>query len=324
MQNYNYFMGQDGYVWWQGVVEDRLDPLKLGRCRVRVLGYHSEDKEQIPTEDLPWAYPAMPINNRPNGIPVGPVEGTWVLGFFRDGEHAQEPIMTHIIDYGETVTPEVGKAFNDPGTNSEKPKRPYELKEGEINTNRLARGETADTLIDKRKNEVDSIPIGGGGSQDEPGSPYAAEFPYNYVEESESGHLIEIDDTPTAERVNITHKDGNFIEMHPGGDQVVKVQGDQYTVVIKDNYLYVKGNLNISTDSDMAEYVGGDHVSQILGDEEINILGKKTETISGDDTLKVRRSKTDNITSSYKLSARGVTIDSKINVTVKGKIIKLN
>ena len=121
------------------------------------------------------------------------------------------------------------------------------------------------------KNEVDSIPIGGGGSQDEPGSPYAAEFPYNYVEESESGHLIEIDDTPTAERVNITHKDGNFIEMHPGGDQVIKVQGDQYTVVIKDNYLYVKGNLNISTDSDMAEYVGGDHVSQILGDEEINI-----------------------------------------------------
>jgi len=25
------------FVWWQGVVEDRVDPLMLGRCRVRIL-----------------------------------------------------------------------------------------------------------------------------------------------------------------------------------------------------------------------------------------------------------------------------------------------
>ena len=323
--NQNYFLGQDGYIWWQGVVEDRLDPLKLGRCRVRILGYHTENKSQIPTEDLPWAYPAMPINNRPNGIPIGPVEGTWVMGFFRDGNMAQEPIMTHLINYGEhTVNNDGNIGFNDPGTNSDKPERPYDLNEGEINTNRLARGETSGTLIEKRKNEIDSIPIARNRGQEEPESPYDAEFPYNYVEESESGHLVEIDDTPGSERVNITHKDGNFIEMHPEGDQVIKVQRDQYTVVIKDNYLYVKGNLNISTDSEMAEYVGGDHTSQILGDEEINILGKKSETISGNDTLKVKRSKTDNITNTYSLKARGVTIDSGMNVTVKGKIIKLN
>ena len=33
------------FVWWQGVVEDRNDPLKLGRCRVRILGYHTDNKE---------------------------------------------------------------------------------------------------------------------------------------------------------------------------------------------------------------------------------------------------------------------------------------
>ena len=32
------FMGKDGFVWWQGVVEDRYDPLYLGRCRIRILG----------------------------------------------------------------------------------------------------------------------------------------------------------------------------------------------------------------------------------------------------------------------------------------------
>ena len=33
------------FVWWQGVVEDRIDPLMLGRCRVRILGYHTDDKK---------------------------------------------------------------------------------------------------------------------------------------------------------------------------------------------------------------------------------------------------------------------------------------
>ena len=29
------FAGKNGFIWWVGVVEDRQDPLKLGRCRVR-------------------------------------------------------------------------------------------------------------------------------------------------------------------------------------------------------------------------------------------------------------------------------------------------
>ena len=88
------------FVWWQGVVEDRTDPLFLGRCRVRILGYHTDSKEAglgIPTVDLPWATPSQPITSAAmNGIgstPLGPVEGTWVFGFFRDGENAQEPVI---------------------------------------------------------------------------------------------------------------------------------------------------------------------------------------------------------------------------------------
>ena len=50
-----YFMGKEGFVWWQGVVEDRHDPLYLGRCKIRVLGWHSENKNDMPTISLPWA-----------------------------------------------------------------------------------------------------------------------------------------------------------------------------------------------------------------------------------------------------------------------------
>ena len=93
----DYFQGKDGFIWWHGVVEDRKDPLMIGRCRVRILGWHTADKAELPTSNLPWAYPIMPITSASQTnvgeAPVGPVEGTWVMGYYRDGELAQEPVM---------------------------------------------------------------------------------------------------------------------------------------------------------------------------------------------------------------------------------------
>lgn len=83
-------------IFYSGVVEDRFDPLTLGRCKVRIVGLHTEDKKILPTESLPWAYPLQPITSAAmSGIghsPVGPVEGTWVMIIFRDQEQ-QIPVM---------------------------------------------------------------------------------------------------------------------------------------------------------------------------------------------------------------------------------------
>ena len=85
-----------GVGYYTGVVEDRDDPLRLGRCRVRVVGLHTENKTILPTEELPWAYPMTPVTSAAmNGIgwtPTGPVLGTWCVIIFRDAEQ-QEPIM---------------------------------------------------------------------------------------------------------------------------------------------------------------------------------------------------------------------------------------
>lgn len=85
------------FYWWFGVVEDRNDPLRLGRCRVRIIGYHTEDNEVLPTEDLPWAMPVMPANSAgTSGVgwsPTGAVEGSWIVGFFADGENGQHPMF---------------------------------------------------------------------------------------------------------------------------------------------------------------------------------------------------------------------------------------
>lgn len=92
---------KDGFNWWIGVVEDRMDPEKLGRCKVRVFGYHTDSRVLLPTKDLPWAIPIQPITSAGiSGLgssPLGPVEGSWVLGFFLDGEDMQQPAMLGTI-----------------------------------------------------------------------------------------------------------------------------------------------------------------------------------------------------------------------------------
>lgn len=82
--------------FYYGVVENRDDPLKLGRCQVRVVGLHTHDKSILPTSDLPWAYPLQPVTSAAmNGIgwsPTGPVPGTTVVIVFADKDK-QQPIM---------------------------------------------------------------------------------------------------------------------------------------------------------------------------------------------------------------------------------------
>jgi predicted chitinase len=83
-------------MFYTGVVENRQDPLQLGRCQVRIVGLHTHDKVQLPTQELPWAMPVQPIGSAAmNGIgftPVGPVEGTTVIIMFADQEQ-QQPII---------------------------------------------------------------------------------------------------------------------------------------------------------------------------------------------------------------------------------------
>lgn len=83
-------------ILYSGVVENRQDPLKLGRCQVRVVGLHNHNKIEVPTADLPWAYMLQPTTSAGiSGIghsPLGPVEGSWVVVMFRD-ESQQQPII---------------------------------------------------------------------------------------------------------------------------------------------------------------------------------------------------------------------------------------
>ena len=211
----NFLTGNE-FVWFFGIIEDRNDPIRLGRVRVRCIGFHTNDKDQIPTEDLPWAQQLQDITSAASGgkgrSPTGILEGSWVIGFFADGNRAQEPVIL--------------------GTLSGIPEST-----DESDVNKLARG----------INSISKTPDGVTG---EPPQPYAAKYPTNHVFESESGHVVEIDDTASSERIHVYHKSGTFIEMHPNGDVVTHHKNGFRTVTGNDK-LHVTGDLNIIADGNI-------------------------------------------------------------------------
>ena len=80
---------------YYGIVEDRQDPLKIGRVRVRVHGVHTSSKLSVSTPDLPWAQVMLPTTSAGLsgfGTQHGLVEGSTVILFFRD-EHKQQPVI---------------------------------------------------------------------------------------------------------------------------------------------------------------------------------------------------------------------------------------
>lgn len=93
------FLGKNGFIWWIGVVENRADPLGLGRCQVRIFGFHGDGGPDsianIPTTSLPWAQPLYPVNNSKSFS--APMINDWVVGFFLDGESAQAPVMLGVL-----------------------------------------------------------------------------------------------------------------------------------------------------------------------------------------------------------------------------------
>jgi len=97
------FLGKEGFFWWIGVVEDNNDPLKMGRARVRIFGFHTDNLAELPTAGLPWAIPVMSFSQTQ---PTPPKIADWVLGFHLDGELGQQPIMLGVLPGNRVRNPE--------------------------------------------------------------------------------------------------------------------------------------------------------------------------------------------------------------------------
>lgn len=468
---------------YTGCVENRQDPLKLGRCQVRVVGLHNHDKSELKTEDLPWAFPMQPLTSAAmSGIghsPLGPVEGTWVVLIFRDDDEQQPIILgsiggipqpagtidqdndqmilkedgmivpadqhtitdsngntvsnnspdaaaeeltglnpassytlsqsgideikknypalsdVEIQDYVATniapaiksavkspvsqsmfdglcalaynTTPETvtnssmmvdlnsGKyldaatAFNglnpdtaqkdlflkdgvpnvagelspvasttapvDSSTTSsgltndgtamsigfKDPNGKYPLYIGEPDTNKLARHEDIKKTIVYKKEltRQKNIPTSDGRTWNQSPIPYNSKYPYNHVFMTESGHVMEFDDTENSERIHLYHKSGTFTEIDANGTQVNKIIGDKYEILERNGKVYIKGKLDVTID--------GDHNVKINNALNIEVMGNVNMNVHGDMNTNVR--------GDYKVKAQSISLESYFGTT---------
>ena len=477
-----------------GIVESRDDPLKLGRCRVRVVGLHSHSRDDIPTESLPWAYPIQPIISAGiSGVgyaPVGLVEGSWVCVTFKDKDQ-QIPLILgsiggipsdgstdittyqasnelsnitpvyliesysseiidkikattafnetavyvdstdiedghYIIGYGsrvvedipvsqdQTITKdqaqiqlkndldsifitlqgmirapvtqsmmdalvmlihdigftsfnassvlieintskytEAAASIQNLGVDSvSKRKRAIEktlfLKDGvptvdttpqqtpmqqntvsdafmsptgkyplyknEPDTNKLARHENVGSTVVpfKESARVTGVAIANGGTWDQPEIPYNADYPFNKVFASESGHLLEFDDTNGSERVHIYHKSGTFTEIDCNGTQVNRIVGDSFEILERNGNVYVKGALNVN--------VEGAHTLKVSGTTDVEINGKTTINIYNDAEVNISGNADVSVGETLRAKATSIRMeaDSDFHLVSKG------
>lgn len=302
--------------WWFGVVEDRNDPLKLGRLRVRVYTRHTEGKGAVPTEHLPWAQPMQGITSSAMGdigsSPTGIVEGTWVVGFFMDEGEDQRPIVMGTLA-GIPVAfgnPNIG--FNDPNpSEDDENKSIYPNRIEEPDVNRLARNDTAHpVLASKEEGRTKEVTVANSGDTwNELESKYNASYPKNHVKETESGHIKEYDDTPSNERIHEYHKAGTFYEIDKDGNKVTRIVGDNYMIVAGNNYVNVKGDVNLTIDSNCNTHIKKDWNIQVDGNKKEVIKGTLTQEVTKAVTETYKSTQTTKITSNLDIDASRIDLN---------------
>jgi len=116
-----HLVGRDGFQWWIGQVVDetswiRNTPAKDedsnrefegygARFKVRIMGYHTASKVDLPDEQLPWATVLYPTTagagGRNHSQSVMITQGSFVFGFFLDGENAQQPVIMGCMGFND-------------------------------------------------------------------------------------------------------------------------------------------------------------------------------------------------------------------------------
>ena len=158
MRNDEFIGGE--FTWFTGIVKDINDTEYLNRVKVNCLGFYDDAKD----DELPWATVMMPATSgsiKGVGMNHNLQVGSWVVGFFRDGPSAQDPVVMGSI------------ATQTDGTK-------------DIPTEAQVSGNT------------------------------------NHVYRSQSGHVIEVDNTSGSERIKVAHKSGSHILMKTDGTIEIK------------------------------------------------------------------------------------------------------
>lgn len=236
------------------------------------------------------------------------------------GAHVQE-VETGASGFPKDREKNLVIGFTDP--NMKYPLRDYI---GEPDTNRLARGKIIGTAVElKDKKLLKAVPLPNGKSWDQPDVPFGAKYPYNKVMETESGHIMEFDDTPDYERIHMYHRKGTYTEIDPNGTQVNRIVGDGYQIIERNGYVVVAGKCNITVYGEANLLVQNDANIQVEGDTNLQMKGNANFGVAGDFNITVG--------GAFKVKSGSMFLDSAgdvnskaggVNKVTAGSTVELN
>ena len=195
------------------------------------------------------------------------------------------------------------------------PRSFYPRRVNEVDTNRLAVNDATKQhpVVNLKRQRVDDLVR-------EPETQYASKYPYNHVKETESGHIVEFDDTPGHERIHEYHRSGTFYEVHPDGTKVTKIIGDDYEIVHQNKKLRVRGNIEVYCDGDADLYVRGSLTGQV--DENIDLHAGKNINIHAGKNMRFYANDSIEFTSQKELTATSVsnmTLQSQADMNINAE-----
>ena len=281
-------------LFFVGIIENNIDPRYESRVQVRAFGVHGT-KDQIPTEDLPWAL-VVAGNYNMNSLPQ---QNHWVFGVFLDGRDAQQPLILGTIPtfMSDVLSPERDGIGQRPRSEDEKVQSADTAPErlGQPQNHGLARGEYIQEHypLEQELNRIKNIRVGSNpsapnenfSSWSEPGTAYNAKYPHNRVYDSPDGKTtIELDSTPGSERLMVWHR-GSFIQIDSNGTRTDKSYSDHYEVNDRNNMVYIGGRSSVTIMGDSHVYVDGNKTEEINGDLIQIVHGNHILGVGGQSTL---------------------------------------
>lgn len=330
---------------YRGIVEERNDPLQMGRCKIRIFGIHTDKKnknnvEGIPTEELPWAEPATSIiegSVSGFGLFAVPLHGSHVFVFFEAGNIMQPRYFASAPGIPSEPSNNT-KGFNDP-----EGIYPREDRLNESDFHRLARGEHENTSIQYRKENIDKgVKFAYDKKWDEP-EPYylktEEKYPNNIVLATHGGISLEIDCNPENPRLHIFHPSNTYVEIDGDGNMIIRNEGDRHDITRKNKRSHtlqnehetidkektkrVGGNEKDEIIKDKKEWIGNDYIKEVVGNTFETLkgfkikhtIGNNSELIKGNREEKVNGNKDTSVSGEIKISSKGV-IDIKSNSTI--------
>lgn len=143
-------------------------------------------------------------------------------------------------------------------------------------------------------------------------------YPFNTCTATKGGHSLEMDDTPSRERVRLQHRSGSFIEMQPKGDEVHKITGDSYEIIAGNKNVKIKGQCNITIDGPCVVTINGDSVFNVNGDATQFVRGNLVQQVNG--TAKITSKGDMDLTSKEDITMSAQNVYVNADLSVRGAI----